>query len=65
MLFIYFLIFTGGLIGYSTYVGCDPLASGKIEKGEQILAYFVVDKLGHIWGLPGLFVAVIIGGALR
>ena len=65
MLFIYFLILTSGLVGYATYVDCDPLASGKIKKGAEILAYFVMDKLGHIWGLPGLFAATLIGGTLR
>ena len=54
-------------MGYATYAleGCDPFISGKITKGEQILSYFVVDKLSHIYGLPGLFVATVIGGTLR
>ena len=67
MVSIYFLIFTGGLMAFATYhhEGCDPYASNKIDKGEKIMSFYVVDKLGHIWGLPGLFVATLIGGTLR
>ncbi|KAL7636000.1 UNVERIFIED_CONTAM: hypothetical protein RMT77_013818 [Armadillidium vulgare] len=60
---MYFLIFSCGVVAYSTYVGCDPMALGIIKKKEQIIPYFVMDKLNYI-GLPGIFVGTIIGGSL-
>ncbi|KAB7503838.1 Sodium-coupled monocarboxylate transporter 1, partial [Armadillidium nasatum] len=63
-LFAYFLTFFCGLVAYSTYAGCDPMALGLIKKKDQILPYFVIDKLSFVPGLPGLFIATIIGGAL-
>ncbi|RXG56074.1 Sodium-coupled monocarboxylate transporter 2 [Armadillidium vulgare] len=63
-LFAYVLTFSCGLVAYSTYAGCDPMALGLIKKKDQILPYFVIDKLSFVPGLPGLFIATIIGGAL-
>ncbi|RXG51187.1 Sodium-coupled monocarboxylate transporter 2 [Armadillidium vulgare] len=64
-LIVYVLVFSCGLVAYSSYAGCDPMALGLIKKKDQILPYFVIDKLGFIPGLPGLFIATIIGGSLR
>ncbi|RXG59717.1 Sodium-coupled monocarboxylate transporter 2 [Armadillidium vulgare] len=61
---IYFLIFCGGLMAYATYAGCDPMALGLIKKKDQILPFFVMDKLSLIPGLPGIFVATVLGGTL-
>ncbi|KAL7632128.1 UNVERIFIED_CONTAM: hypothetical protein RMT77_017552 [Armadillidium vulgare] len=60
---MYSLIFSCGVVAYSTYVGCDLMALGIIKKKEQIIPYFVMDKLNYI-GLPGIFVGTIIGGSL-
>lgn len=65
MFVIYFLIFTGGLIAYASYAGCDPMALGIIKRKEEIMTHFISDKLTFIPGLPGIFVATIIGGTLR
>ncbi|RXG67651.1 Sodium-coupled monocarboxylate transporter 2 [Armadillidium vulgare] len=61
---MYFLIYSCGIVAYSTYVGCDPMALGIIKKKEQIIPYFVMDKLNYI-GLPGIFVGTIIGASMR
>ncbi|KAL7643094.1 UNVERIFIED_CONTAM: hypothetical protein RMT77_006384 [Armadillidium vulgare] len=58
------LIFFCGLVIYATYAGCDPMTLGKIKKKDEIITYYVMDKLSLIPGLPGLFVAAIIGAAL-
>lgn len=58
-------IFGEGIVAYAAYDGCDPFARGVIEKKEEIIPYFVVDRLNFLIGLPGIFVATIIGGALR
>ncbi|XP_071547718.1 sodium-coupled monocarboxylate transporter 1-like isoform X2 [Panulirus ornatus] len=59
------LINYAGLVVFSVYVDCDPLMAGYIEKADQILVYFVVDKLGYLPGIPGLFVAAVYSGVLR
>ncbi|RXG54842.1 Sodium-coupled monocarboxylate transporter 2 [Armadillidium vulgare] len=64
-LIVYVLVFSCGLVAYSTYAGCDPMALGLIKNKDQILPYFVIDKLSFIPGLPGLFIAAMIGGTLR
>ncbi|CAD5116252.1 unnamed protein product [Dimorphilus gyrociliatus] len=53
-----------GLVMYARYENCDPLSSGKISNSNQLLPYFVMDVLSDAKGLPGLFVACILSGAL-
>ncbi|XP_069188022.1 sodium-dependent multivitamin transporter [Procambarus clarkii] len=53
-----------GLVIFATYEGCDPLAAGLITKKDQILPFYVMDRLSSAPGLPGLFVACIFSGAL-
>lgn len=57
--------YVSGLVAYAVYSDCDPLSSGMIEKADQIIPYMVSDKLGHLTGMPGLFVAAVYGGVLR
>lgn len=54
-----------GICAFATYHGCDPLARGIITSKDQILPYFVMDQMGFIVGMPGLFVAMLYGGSLR
>lgn len=54
-----------GLVLFATYEGCDPLAAGLIDKKDQIVPFYVMDRLSSVPGLPGLFVACIFSGALR
>ncbi|KAL7636004.1 UNVERIFIED_CONTAM: hypothetical protein RMT77_013822 [Armadillidium vulgare] len=61
--FMYFLILSCGVVAYSTFAGCDPMAMGIIKKKEQIIPYFVMNKLNYI-GLPGIFVGTIIGASM-
>jgi SSS family transporter len=52
-----------GLVLYAFYqVQGDPLAAGKIAKGDQILPYFVVNELPR--GMPGLLVAAIFAASM-
>ncbi|KAB7498864.1 Sodium-coupled monocarboxylate transporter 2, partial [Armadillidium nasatum] len=61
---IFSLIFPSGLVAYANYAGCDPMALGIIKRKEEIIPYFVMDKLSFIPGLPGIFVATLVGGSL-
>ncbi|KAB7507139.1 Sodium/glucose cotransporter [Armadillidium nasatum] len=61
---IYIIIIGEGLVAYATYYGCDPMALGIITRKEEIMTYFISDKMSFIPGLPGLFVATLVGGTL-
>ena len=53
-----------GLVMYAFYYNCDPLKKGDVKKGDQLVALFVVQTLGDIPGLAGLFVACVYSAAL-
>ncbi|XP_037029311.1 sodium-coupled monocarboxylate transporter 1 [Bradysia coprophila] len=53
-----------GMVIYSTYIKCDPLEDGYITKYDEILPFFVHDKLMYIPGCLGLFMAALFNGAL-
>ncbi|KAM7346481.1 putative sodium-dependent multivitamin transporter [Cochliomyia hominivorax] len=53
-----------GLCMYYYYKGCDPLLEGRINSRDQLMPLFVVDTMGHIPGLSGLFVSGIFSGSL-
>ncbi|KAL7643246.1 UNVERIFIED_CONTAM: hypothetical protein RMT77_006537 [Armadillidium vulgare] len=63
-LILYFLIFSCGLVAYVSYAGCDPLTLGVIKNKEEILTYFITDKLSFVTGLSGIFLATLISGSL-
>uniref|UniRef100_A0A6A7G1E6 Sodium-coupled monocarboxylate transporter 1-like n=2 Tax=Hirondellea gigas TaxID=1518452 RepID=A0A6A7G1E6_9CRUS len=58
------MVFVMGLCIYSVYAGCDPYARGHIFSKDQIAVYFVKDKLSHLPGVPGIFVATLLSAAL-
>ncbi|BFZ03071.1 hypothetical protein BsWGS_06110 [Bradybaena similaris] len=53
-----------GIFMSAFYEKCDPLKSKFVTDSNQILPMFVMDILGHLVGLPGLFVAGLFSGAL-
>ncbi|XP_011183160.2 putative sodium-dependent multivitamin transporter [Zeugodacus cucurbitae] len=53
-----------GLCIYYYYKDCDPLLQGRISSRDQLMPLFVVDTMGHIPGLSGLFVAGIFSASL-
>jgi len=56
----------GGLVTFAYYdkTRCDPLAVKLVEKRDQIFPLFVMQVMGDIPCVPGLFVAGIFSGAL-
>ncbi|XP_059475932.1 sodium-coupled monocarboxylate transporter 1-like isoform X1 [Neocloeon triangulifer] len=54
----------GGLVMYANYFDCDPLISGKVKASDQLLPLFVMDTMGSLPGMPGLFTAGIFSGSL-
>ncbi|XP_044314914.1 sodium-coupled monocarboxylate transporter 2 isoform X2 [Drosophila rhopaloa] len=53
-----------GLLIFEKYKDCDPLSAGLIAHDDQLLPLFVVETVGHIYGMPGLFIAGIFGAGL-
>ena len=53
-----------GLVIYWYYQKCDPLASGRISNRDQNMPMYVIDALGNIPGIAGLFCAGIFSGSL-
>ena len=47
----------GGMVMFAFYRDCDPVTAGQVEKKDQMFPLFVMQMVGDIPGLPGLFVA--------
>lgn len=54
-----------GIAVFAIYADCDPMATEDIEKPDQIVPYYVIDRLSRFPGLPGLFLAALYAGGLR
>ena len=54
-----------GLAVYAVYWDCDPKLRGLIHKKDELVTYFVEEHLSAYQGLSGLFIAGLLGGALR
>ncbi|KXJ26985.1 Sodium-coupled monocarboxylate transporter 1 [Exaiptasia diaphana] len=64
LLFIVTLCFLDGLVIFAVYSGCDLRMDKKITSKDQVLPYLVINKLGHLKGLPGMLTACFYAGAL-
>ncbi|XP_037955495.1 sodium-coupled monocarboxylate transporter 1-like [Teleopsis dalmanni] len=53
-----------GLLIYATYKDCDPLTTKLAKARDQLLPLFVMDTLGELPGLTGLFIAGVFSAAL-
>ncbi|XP_052222776.1 sodium-dependent multivitamin transporter-like isoform X2 [Dreissena polymorpha] len=58
------LVCISGLVIYAAYHTCDPFLAGELISRDQLLPYYVMETLGSIPGVPGLFVACIFSAAL-
>ncbi|CAH1284648.1 unnamed protein product [Diabrotica balteata] len=61
--FVWMCCYAGVLV-FATYFYCDPLSMGRIKADDQILPLFVMETVGHLKGVPGLFIAGVFGAAL-
>nr|XP_039268550.1 sodium-coupled monocarboxylate transporter 1-like [Styela clava] len=53
-----------GLTIYAIYKECDPISSGEVDKADQLFPYVIMDIVGHLPGIPGLFVAAVFSSSL-
>ncbi|KAH8276206.1 hypothetical protein KR026_004595 [Drosophila bipectinata] len=60
---MFFNCFTG-IVMYSRFHDCDPIATGQVSKLDKMVPYFVQDTVGHIWGMPGVFISCVFSAAL-
>ncbi|XP_068153303.1 sodium-coupled monocarboxylate transporter 2-like [Drosophila tropicalis] len=63
MLIMFFNCFTG-IVMYARYHDCDPLTLGKVTKVDRMVPYFVQDVVGHLRGMPGVFISCVFSAAL-
>ncbi|XP_076445209.1 sodium-coupled monocarboxylate transporter 1-like [Babylonia areolata] len=64
---LWIILYLGCMIGvvvFAFYKDCDPIKASLISSKDQLLPLFVMDVLGDVTGLPGLFVACLFSGAL-
>merc|ERR1719369_725197 len=55
-----------GLVIFAYYDihGCDPIKAKMVDKADQLFPLFVMQVMGDIPCIPGLFVAGVFSGAL-
>ncbi|KAB0798659.1 hypothetical protein PPYR_09652 [Photinus pyralis] len=53
-----------GLAIYSKYYNCDPVANHTLRHTDQIMPYYVIDSMGHIPGVSGIFISGIFSATL-
>ncbi|XP_055376440.1 sodium-coupled monocarboxylate transporter 1-like isoform X2 [Condylostylus longicornis] len=63
ILFVSICCFAGLLI-YAAYWKCDPLTAGLIRNNDQLFPVYVMQTVGNLRGVPGLFIAGVFGAAL-
>lgn len=53
-----------GLLIYAHYYRCDPMSVGLVTTDDQLFPHYVMEIVGHLQGIPGLFIAGVFGAAL-
>ncbi|KAL8561649.1 hypothetical protein ACOMHN_001381 [Nucella lapillus] len=53
-----------GIVMFAFYADCDPISFGVVTKTDQLMPLYVMDILGHLDGLPGIFVSCVVSGSL-
>uniref|UniRef100_A0A1A9UCZ6 Sodium/solute symporter n=1 Tax=Glossina austeni TaxID=7395 RepID=A0A1A9UCZ6_GLOAU len=62
--FFIIVLCIGGLLTYQAYAKCDPISAKLIDQDDQMFPIYVMQTVGNLPGLPGLFVAGVFGAAL-
>lgn len=65
--FLFSFCFFAGLVLYANYYNCDPLSKPNqtgVQSSNQLMTYFVMDKLYVVKGLSGLFISAILSASL-
>ena len=65
LLAVIITLFLAGLAIFAVYAGCDPITLAFIERKDQILPFYVMENLGFMIGIPGVFIACLFSGTMR
>ncbi|XP_066913221.1 sodium-coupled monocarboxylate transporter 1-like isoform X2 [Clytia hemisphaerica] len=66
LILIVLLCVMDGCVIYAVYSKCDigKFGLGYVTSNDQVLPYFIIDKLKEYQGVPGLFTSCLFSGAL-
>ncbi|XP_026465185.1 sodium-coupled monocarboxylate transporter 1-like, partial [Ctenocephalides felis] len=64
LILVFSINFYTGLVMHSHYDTCDPLITGAVTASDQLLPLYVMQVLGSMRGVAGLFVAGIFAASL-
>ncbi|KAJ1521989.1 hypothetical protein ONE63_002312 [Megalurothrips usitatus] len=53
-----------GLVMYAYYYDCDPIQAKRVSKPDQMLVLFVMETVGGLPGVAGLFISGVFSAAL-
>ncbi|XP_037947005.1 sodium-coupled monocarboxylate transporter 2-like [Teleopsis dalmanni] len=53
-----------GIAMYARFHGCDPVLGGVVSKSDKLVPLFIQDVIGHLKGMPGIFISSIFSAAL-
>ncbi|EDV52922.1 sodium-coupled monocarboxylate transporter 2 [Drosophila erecta] len=53
-----------GIIMFAYYYGCDPIQAGLVSKPDKLMPFFIQDIMGHIMGMPGVFISCVFSASL-
>ncbi|XP_032579041.1 sodium-coupled monocarboxylate transporter 2 isoform X1 [Drosophila sechellia] len=53
-----------GIIMFAYYYGCDPIQAGLVSKPDKLMPFFIQDIMGHMMGMPGVFISCVFSASL-
>ncbi|XP_017026629.1 sodium-coupled monocarboxylate transporter 2 isoform X1 [Drosophila kikkawai] len=53
-----------GIIMFAYYYGCDPVQAGLVSKADKLMPFFIQDIMGHLMGMPGVFISCVFSASL-
>ncbi|KAH8382315.1 hypothetical protein KR009_002886 [Drosophila setifemur] len=53
-----------GIIMFAYYYGCDPIQAGLVSKTDKLMPFFIQDIMGHLMGMPGVFISCVFSASL-
>ncbi|KAH8306385.1 hypothetical protein KR018_009756 [Drosophila ironensis] len=64
--FLLIMTFTcfAGIIMFAYYYGCDPIQAGLVSKPDKLMPFFIQDIMGHLMGMPGVFISCVFSASL-
>lgn len=61
---VFSLSWFAGFAIYSVYHDCDPFKAGLTHRRDELVPFFIIDKLDYLYGVTGLFLAAIFFSSL-